>query len=206
MPDELLAELLKRTGTTDPETALTETLNVRPINDDGSLPPRPPMFQTDVPVVGPPELGKMVKSLLSRAPYMSQVLKEVRMGPNKAIINLLGGNRPSFGPDEYDQTNLLGHGMPSIFSKFGLDESSFPLKGEVSLNPRLAKDNDLMEQVLTHELAHIAGRMHGVRGEVWDMLKDAPADKLKSAQAIHKNSADYAEDLMRQIQLGRGKK
>ena len=193
--DELLQLLLKREAGIDPSNALREIHNA-PHLDENGLPPTPSMFQPDPTVVGPPELGKLVKEMLRRSPNLVKRVKEVRMGPNSNVIGMLAydpsGN--SFLPEDYPDLNLLGMADPE--------------RGEVSLNPRLAKpdprntaDQDLAS-TLSHELAHMAGANH--RGTIRPGLEKFP-EIVKRVNERNRLSADRAGELQMLLQQRQAK-
>lgn len=185
MPNEQLIKLLiEREAGKDPSNSLREIHNA-PYLDEEGLPPIPSMFQTDPMVVGPPELGKLVREMLRRSPNLVKRVKEVRMGPTSNVIGMLAhdpsGNQ--FLPEDYPNLNLLGMADPE--------------RGEISLNPRLTNeaysqsDHDLAS-TLSHELAHMAGAKH--RGTIRPGLEKFP-EIVERVNERNRLSADRAGEL-----------
>lgn len=120
------------------------------------LPPRPenPYGQPDTPVMGSPQLARLVWSIMNQEPSLRSKVSRVQTGPTPALVDFIGDSK--IPPEKFARTNVLGlydldahdiwinPDMPVGGHKPGLES----LRG----NPR-----EDMIATLVHELEHARG-------------------------------------------------
>lgn len=125
-------------------------------------PPSPPMFQKDPPVLGSPQIARMVKMILDIDPYVKQRVSKVSTGPDVAdVVGRLGGS--NFAPHQFDQTTLAG--------RYGVDT------GQMFINPGPPRNQFDPKEILStiaHETTHGAGFGEGTADTVSDAVLGLP--------------------------------
>jgi hypothetical protein len=144
-------------------------------------------FAPDPPLRGGgPEVAKLFHELMTRAPNLKKIVKNVQVGPTGDVIDefvrqeLKGGTK--IDPHEFMGTNLMG-----------LADSK---KGTISLNPIMNPVE--MQKTLVHELAHLGahrGRSEKVAdhaGELFLRAKGLP--NWSELDELLQTSRELSED------------
>lgn len=183
------------------EQSLRDLLNVQ--NNDLKMPNLPavpkhaPQFRPEPLVYGKKAAGLM-ENYYKLAPELRGRLKELMLGPNEPVQGVL--SESGYRPNEWNQTNLLG--VTDKDGKIGVSPSldGSDLEADYaarSANSKVYQPDSTTNQVLGHELTHLAGY-----GEGFTNYAENKVRKLSGLNELKKGVNGHSIPMPQEVENG----